>query len=83
MTGLRTSTAMSLNCLKAVICATLRIEDYPDKGTRLREALKTHDFDDLKLLAGMEMEFNLDPMRFAYWSTAGKWRPEQGYEAEG
>jgi HEPN domain-containing protein len=44
--------------LKAAICATLRIEDYPDKGTRLREALMTHDFDDLKLLAGMEMEFS-------------------------
>ncbi len=43
--------------LKAAICATLGVAEYPEKGSRLRESFKTHDFDDLKLLAGMEQSF--------------------------
>jgi HEPN domain-containing protein len=69
--------------LKAAICATLGIMDYPEKGSRLRESLKTHDFDDLKLLAGMELEFTLNSTRFANWSAASKWKPERRYEAQG
>ncbi len=69
--------------LKASICSTLGIEQYPEKGSRLREALKTHDFDDLKLLAGMELAFTLNGTRFANWSAASKWKPERRYDAQG
>src|SRR5260370_40482572 len=31
-----------------------RRTEYPEKGSRLKESFKTHDFDDLKLLAAME-----------------------------
>jgi HEPN domain-containing protein len=67
--------------LKAAICATLGIEKYPEKGSRLREALKTHDFDDLKLMAGMDMAFTASSALFANWSAASKWKPERRYEA--
>jgi HEPN domain-containing protein len=46
--------------LKAAICATLGVAEYPEKGSRLRESFKTHDFDDLKLLAGMESAFTIN-----------------------
>lgn len=69
--------------LKAAICATLGIDEYPEKGSRLREALKTHEFDDLKLLAGMELAFTGSSTLFANWSTASKWKPERRYEPEG
>lgn len=69
--------------LKAAICATLGIEKYPEKGSRLREALKTHDFDDLKLLAGMDLAFTANSVLFANWSAASKWRPERRYEPYG
>jgi HEPN domain-containing protein len=69
--------------LKAAICATLDITQYPEKGSRLREALKTHDFDDLKLLASMELAFTLGNKRFGYWSAASKWKPERRYDPEG
>lgn len=69
--------------LKAAICATLGIEKYPEKGSRLREALKTHDFDDLKLLAGLDMAFTANSILFANWSAASKWRPERRYEPPG
>jgi len=69
--------------LKAAICATLGIDSYPDKGSRLREALKTHDFDDLKLMAGMERAFTVNQSRFVNWSAASKWKPERRYDPEG
>ena len=70
--------------LKARICATLGIEDYPDRGSRLKDALRTHDFDDLKLLAGMDSEFTPDKSdRFSNWSVASKWNPTWRYESEG
>lgn len=69
--------------LKACICATLGIKEYPEKGTRLKEAFRTHDFDDLKLLAGIEQAFTANPTLLANWSVASKWRPERRYEPEG
>jgi HEPN domain-containing protein len=68
--------------LKARICATLNIDEYPEK--RLRGGFMTHDFDDLKLLAGMEREFSaFNAVRLTNWSVATKWKPERRYEAEG
>jgi HEPN domain-containing protein len=69
--------------LKAAICAAFGVEDYPEKGSRLREALKTHDLEDLKLIVGLEREFVVDRTRFANWAAASKWRPEQRYHPEG
>jgi HEPN domain-containing protein len=69
--------------LKACICATLNIDEYPDRG-RLKGAFFVHDFDDLKLVAGMEGEFTAGrPALLANWSIASKWRPERRYEPEG
>ncbi|MGB2624020.1 MAG: hypothetical protein WAN25_16880, partial [Candidatus Acidiferrum sp.] len=41
--------------LKARICSTLNIDEYPEKG-RLGDTFKTHGFDELRVLAGMERE---------------------------
>lgn len=40
--------------LKACICATLGIAEYPDRRAHFR----THDFDELRLLAGLEQEMS-------------------------
>jgi hypothetical protein len=70
--------------LKAAICATLQIEEYPEKGSRLKEAFRTHDFDDLKLLAGLEHVFSASgPALLSNWSIAIKWKPERRYEPPG
>ena len=69
--------------LKAKICATLGLDEYPEQG-RLKNAFWTHDFDDLRLLAGMKHEFSAShPDLLANWSIASKWKPEQRYEPEG
>lgn len=69
--------------LKARICATLDVAEYPERG-RLRGSFLTHDFDDLKLLAGTENEFTAArPGLLANWSIASKWKPEQRYDPEG
>lgn len=69
--------------LKARICATLGLDEYPERGSRLKDAFKTHDFDDLKLLAGMEHDFSTSPVLLTNWSIASKWKPEWRYEPEG
>lgn len=66
--------------LKAAVCATLGIDEYPEKGSRLKDAFKTHDFDDLKLLAGMEAAFTANASRLANWSVASEWKPERRYQ---
>src|ERR1700732_4628750 len=66
---------------KAAICATLGVVDYPDD--RLKGAFKTHDFDDLKLLAGMEQAFTTTTVLLTNWSIASKWRAQRRYEPEG
>jgi hypothetical protein len=68
--------------LKAAVCATLGVEEYPEG--RLKGSFRTHDFDGLKLLAGMEMTFTpANPIRLSNWSVASKWKPERRYEPEG
>jgi HEPN domain-containing protein len=69
--------------LKARICATLNVSEYPERA-RLKGGFLAHDFDDLKLLAGMESEFTAGrPALLANWSIASKWRPDRRYEPEG
>ena len=68
--------------LKAAVCATLDVDAYPEGS--LRGALRTHDFDDLRLLAGMAKVFSsADPKLIANWSLASEWRPERRYDPEG
>lgn len=70
--------------LKARICATLGVNVYPEKGTRLRDAMKSHVLDDLGLLAGMAHE--LTPSRpdlIANWSFLIEWKPEWRYNQKG
>lgn len=71
--------------LKARICATLNLNEYPEKvSRRLKDAFWQHDLDDLKLLAGMEHEFTANrPTLLANWSIASKWKPERRYDPEG
>jgi hypothetical protein len=71
--------------LKARICATLGLSEYPEKvSKRLKDAFWQHDFDDLKFLAGMEREFTAArPILLANWSVAAKWKPERRYDPEG
>src|SRR5215471_4218638 len=69
--------------LKAAICATLGIAEYPEKGSRLKESFKTHNFDDLKLLAGMDSAFTVNSRLLANWSMASEWTPERRYEIKG
>jgi HEPN domain-containing protein len=70
--------------LKARICATLGISEYPDKESRLRSAFRTHDLNDLKLLAGMETEISANrPNLLSNWSIATQWKPELRYEPVG
>ena len=45
--------------LKAAICATLGVDEYPEE--RLKKAFSTHNFEDLKLLAGMDQTFEDAP----------------------
>jgi HEPN domain-containing protein len=69
--------------LKARICATLAVDEYPGKE-RLKGAFLTHYFDDLKLLAGLEREpSDRQPALLANWSIASKWKPEWRYEPKG
>ena len=65
--------------LKACICATLAIPEYPSKRLFL-----THDFDELKLFAGLEQEITpTNPALLKNWSVATEWKPEWRYEPVG
>jgi hypothetical protein len=67
--------------LKAAICATLGIDEYPE--TQFRGAFKTHEFDELKLLAGMDDSFATDPKLLFNWSVTSEWTPERRYDSQG
>lgn len=70
--------------LKARICATLDLEEYPEGQTRLRRDFRTHDFDDLMLLSGIERELRAgNAGLLENWSIASRWTPEQRYEPQG
>jgi HEPN domain-containing protein len=65
--------------LKAVICATLRVTDYPEEPM-----FKTHDFERLKLLAGLREQVTAaNPALLRNWSVATQWKSEWRYEPAG
>lgn len=69
--------------LKACICRRLRVPEYPPK--KLKRDFKTHDFDDLLLLAGLSEELTVlrNPALFTRWSIVANWKREWRYEAVG
>lgn len=70
--------------LKARICSTLGVKVYPEKGSRLRDAMKSHVLDDLGLLAGMGHDLtSARPNLIANWSFLIEWKPEWRYNQKG
>jgi HEPN domain-containing protein len=66
--------------LKARICAVLGITEYPEK----RQHFRSHDFDELRLLAGLEQEITAaNPVLLKNWSVATEWKPEWRYQPAG
>ncbi len=68
--------------LKACVCRRLRLNEYPPR--RLTKDFKTHNFDDLLLLAGLEDEVSGKKHKsLAKWSVVARWNPEWRYSAPG
>ena len=77
----------ALECaLKAVICKNLNLLNYPDKGSKdIENIFKTHKFDILLILSGMENDFSLKSpkKRYENWSELTKWTTDIRYEPVG
>ncbi len=69
--------------LKARICRLLRVKEYPSGD--IGRAFKIHNLDQLKLLAGLSVEIDVNKNKelFENWSKAVDWNPEQRYETPG
>jgi HEPN domain-containing protein len=66
--------------LKARICSILGIAEYPEH----RRHFRTHDFDELKLLSGLEQKITAtQPALLQNWSIATEWKPEWRYQPVG
>jgi HEPN domain-containing protein len=67
------------SALKAVICATLTIPEYPEE-----QMFRTHKFKELTLLAGLRDQVTLaKPELVKNWSIATDWKPEWRYQPKG
>jgi HEPN domain-containing protein len=68
--------------LKARICRLLRVAEYP---LNIGQAFKSHNFEQLKVLAGLSAEIDINKNKELYdnWSKAIFWDPEQRYNAPG
>ncbi len=65
--------------LKACVCKNLNLAEYPLSS--LKGAFKTHDFDELLLLAGVSDQFAIagnKPLA-TNWNTVRGWKPEYRY----
>lgn len=73
------------SALKACICRTLDMTDYLDTHRTLGRAFKSHDFDELSILAGVktQIDANRNGPLWVNWSTATAWKPERRYEPPG
>lgn len=70
--------------LKAVVCKTLRVGEYPESALG-GKALKTHVTEDLVLLAGLkeELESRLRKVAFRrYWEDAASWSTQDRYRSD-
>ncbi len=65
--------------LKARICRTLQLNEYPTSGKY--KTFKTHDLDMLLHLTGLEDEVKLKYM--TEWSVVAQWNPEARYNPIG
>jgi hypothetical protein len=72
--------------LKARICKILDIDEYPETG-EISKVFKTHGYDVLIKLAGLEKEFdkatNSSKQLFDNWSTSTKWSEDFRYKPIG
>ena len=59
--------------LKACICRTLGLEQYPTPGA-YRGVFAVHDFEQLLFLSGLRAFLDEDEVAKASWSTALPWR---------
>jgi HEPN domain-containing protein len=68
--------------LKARICEVLNLEEYPAEELKVS---KTHDFDVLKLLAGLKKDLRPGSNEDLWenWSVATRWKPELRYQPPG
>ncbi len=67
--------------IKALICKTLKLDEYPDTG-RHHDVFASHDFDRLILLSGYskDIDLNANEDLFNNWSILTKdWKPETRY----
>lgn len=73
--------------LKASICKTLNLENYPDQGTgEVVNIFRTHTFDVLLILTGFDREVTGDKRKrlFENWSKAtSEWSASKKYEPMG
>jgi len=70
--------------LKARICKVLNLDEYPEIG--FRGAFKTHDFKELKILAGLDLLLIPSPTHPRLdqnWNTVLDWSPETRYSPVG
>ena len=71
--------------LKACICKTLNLEEYPDNigNKQMAATFRTHKFDELLLFSGFQNKFELrsgNKWRYNSWSQAtGKWDVSERY----
>ena len=72
--------------LKARICRMLDTDRYPESG-KLSQSFKTHNLDDLLLLAGLERKFEqakiANPNLLTNWSLVTEWTEQFRYEPVG
>lgn len=68
--------------LKARICKVLNLDEYPADELKFS---KTHDFDVLKLLAGLKKDLapGSNQELWENWSVATRWKPELRYQPPG
>lgn len=71
--------------MKACICKTLGLADYLDTHRTLGRTFRSHDFDELAILAGVktELDANKNAPLGINWIIATAWKPERRYEPPG
>jgi len=73
--------------MKACVCKTLGLTEYPDREQGLERAFKTHDFNALEVLSGLRVKIsskrNTSASFKTNWSLATAWKPEDRYVISG
>ena len=69
--------------LKACVCKSLGVNEYPENEPGLKQLFRTHDFNALELLAGLRSsvaEKRKASLQFDNnWALAISWKPEDRY----